>query len=391
MDDLTIPGFSVNVCNDTVVKCQGENEEISMFNSTVIYRNQNGTCIRMAGPYFSEEDYLQKDGDSFYFVSTGDYCRYFDNEHQYFTTKYLFKDTKDEKDTIDFNHLLTPDANVKRNCYDTLEISVNYKKHTDYLLIQKFFSDYHYFTGVVFLIIGVYLLGFAQFKKITKFTVGVVFGEISSFTFGVGLIGIKYIHMEWAFFIIGLALGGFVGYFCLGGSRLYRVILAFTAGFIFGVIIFDVLFTHLISRLCQILLFDTIMIFMSLALLIIHLQHSFHYFYNSIIGSYILVRGFCLLIRDAGKYARYRELQLQIYMLTKNEVDMARHFYEELWPTYYVYTIIMFIVMGGSIVFYYFKLYNKDEEAQYEKEKEAQNKLLKDKTTSLEDIKEPLD
>ena len=391
MDDLTIPGFSVNVCNDTVVKCQGENEEISMFNSTVIYRNQNGTCIRMAGPYFSEEDYLQKDGDSFYFVSTGDYCRYFENEHQYFTTKYLFKDTKDEKDTIDFNHLLTPDANVKRNCYDTLEISVNYKKHTDYLLIQKFFSDYHYLTGVVFLIIGVYLLGFAQFKKITKFTVGVVFGEISSFTFGVGLIGIKYIHMEWAFFIIGLALGGFVGYFCLGGSRLYRVILAFTAGFIFGVIIFDVLFTHLISRLCQILLFDTIMIFMSLALLIIHLQHSFHYFYNSIIGSYILVRGFCLLIRDAGKYARYRELQLQIYMLTKNEVDMARHFYEELWPTYYVYTIIMFIVMGGSIVFYYFKLYNKDEEAQYEKEKEAQNKLLKDKTTSLEDIKEPLD
>ena len=391
MDDLTIPGFSVNVCNDTVVKCQGENEEISMFNSTVIYRNQNGTCIRMAGPYFSEEDYLQKDGDSFYFVSTGDYCRYFDNEHQYFTTKYLFKDTKDEKDTIDFNHLLTPDANVKRNCYDTLEISVNYKKHTDYLLIQKFFSDYHSFTGVVFLIIGVYLLGFAQFKKITKFTVGVVFGEISSFTFGVGLIGIKYIHMEWAFFIIGLALGGFVGYFCLGGSRLYRVILALTAGFIFGVIIFDVLFTHLISRLCQILLFDTIMIFMSLALLIIHLQHSFHYFYNSIIGSYILVRGFCLLIRDAGKYARYRELQLQIYMLTKNEVDMARHFYEELWPTYYVYTIIMFLVMGGSIVFYYFKLYNKDEEAQYEKEKEAQNKLLKDKTTSLEDIKEPLD
>lgn len=391
MDDLTISGFSVNVCNDTVVKCQGENEEISMFNSTVIYRNKNGTCTRMAGPYFSEEDYLQKDGDSFYFVSTGDYCRYFENEHQYFTTKYLFKDTKDEKDTIDFNHLLTPDANVKRNCYDTLEISVNYKKHTDYLLIQKFFSDYHYFTGVVFLIIGVYLLGFAQFKKITKFTVGVVFGEISSFTFGVGLIGIKYIHMEWAFFIIGLALGGFVGYFCLGGSRLYRVILAFTAGFIFGVIIFDVLFTHLISRLCQILLFDTIMIFMSLALLIIHLQHSFHYFYNSIIGSYILVRGFCLLIRDAGKYARYRELQLQIYMLTKNEVDMARHFYEELWPTYYVYTIIMFIVMGGSIVFYYFKLYNKDEEAQYEKEKEAQNKLLKDKTTSLEDIKEPLD
>ena len=287
MDDLTISGFSVNVCNDTVVKCQGENEEISMFNSTVIYRNQNGTCIRMAGPYFSEEDYLQKDGDSFYFVSTGDYCRYFNNEHQYFTTKYLFKDTKDEKDTIDFNHLLTPDANVKRNCYDTLEISVNYKKHTDYLLIQKFFSDYHYFTGVVFLIIGVYLLGFAQFKKITKFTVGVVFGEISSFTFGVGLIGIKYIHMEWAFFIIGLALGGFVGYFCLGGSRLYRVILAFTAGFIFGVIIFDVLFTHLISRLCQILLFDTIMIFMSLALLIIHLQHSFHYFYNLLKNSLV--------------------------------------------------------------------------------------------------------
>lgn len=392
IDDENVAGFTVNVCNDTVIKCHNEtNGTFIMFNSTIIYRNGNGSCIRMAAPYFSKENYLQKIGKTFAFNSTGDFCRTINGTDYYHTTQYIFTDTKEEKDTVPFTDLLKPDANVKRNCDDTLKIKVNYEKHTDHLLIQKFFSDYHYVTGAVFFIVGVYLLVFAQFKKITKFTVSTVFGEIFSFTFGVGILGIKYIHMEWAFFIIGLALGGFVGYFCLGGSRLYRVILALTAGFIFGIIIFDVLFIHLISRLCQILLVDTLLIFMSLGVLIIHLQHAFHYFYNSVIGSYILVRGFCLLIRDAGKHARYRELQLQIYMLEKNEVDMARHFYEELWPTYYIYTIIMFIVMGGSITFYFFRLYNKDEEAQDEKEKENQNKLMKDRTTSLDDIKEPLD
>ena len=393
IDDVKEVGFSVNVCNDTVIKCKNEknNEEFTMFNSTIIYRNGTGACTRMAGPYFSKENYLQKSGETFTYVSSGDYCRKINNVQEYHTTRYIFSDTKEEKDTVGFTDLLTPNADVKRFCEDKLQIKVNYEKHTDHLLIQKFFSDYHYFTGVVFLIVGVYLLAFAQYKKITKFTVSTVFGEIFSFSFGVGILGIKYIHMEWAFFIIGLALGAFVGYFCLGGSRLYRVILALTAGFIFGIIIFDVLFTHLISRLCHILLVDTLLIFMSLGVLIIHLQHAFHYFYNSIIGSYILVRGFCLLIRDAGKNARYRELQLQIYMLEKSEVDMARHFYEELWPTYYIYTIIMFIVMGGSITYYFFKVYNKDEEAQDEKEKENQNKLMKDRTTSIEDIKEPLD
>ena len=194
--------------------------------------------------------------------------------------------------------------------------------------------------------------------------------------------------MEWAFFIIGLVIGLFLGYFCLGGSKLYRVILALTAGFIFGIIFFDIIFTHLCSRLSEILFTDTVIIFMSLFVLILTLQHSFHYFYDSIIGSYVFVRGICLLFKDVGKYARYRELNLLLYLIGKNEIELAKYYYNESWPIYYVYIIIMFLIMGGSIFYYYLKLYKKDEEDLSEKDENMQKELLKEKTTAGDDDKD---
>ena len=82
-----------------------------------------------------------------------------------------------------------------------------------------------------------------------------------------------------------------MGYFCLGGSRLFRVILALDCGYIFGLIFFDIFFTHLCTRLSEILLADTLIIFMSLSVVIMCLNHSLHYFYDSIIGSYISFLG----------------------------------------------------------------------------------------------------
>ena len=48
----------------------------------------------------------------------------------------------------------------------------------------------------------------------------------------------------------------------------------------------------------------------------------------------------------------------------------------------------MFVVMAGSIVFYYFKTYKRDEEDEKDKEKENQKKLMKGRTSSVDDDKE---
>ena len=286
---------------------------------------------------------------------------------------------------MDFHIKDIPNTDMSESCYRTLPIDVHYESITDQLLIQKFFSDYYIGTGIIFVILGVYLLAFAKYKKPTKFIISAICGQIVIFTFFVGLIGIHYIYMEWAFLIAGLALGGFLGYFCLGGMRLYRVVLAVTSGYIFGIMFFDIIFTHLCTRLSQILLFDTIIIFISLFILIICLQHSFHYFYDSIIGGYLFVRGFCLLIKDAGKYARYRELNLLLYIIGKNEIELAEYYYENSWPIYYFYLIIMFLIIGGSIVFYYFKLYKKDDEDKIESDEQSQKQLMGERTTSIDD------
>ena len=384
--ETEITGISVNICNDTYLECNNDTNNITVFNSIAIYRTKEGKCIRIAGQFFNDKNYLTKINDElFKYNSTGDICK--ENENISFITTYEFRNTAG-KGSVEYNKIPVPYSHMNEACDRTLEIYVNFESITDQLLIQKFFSNYHYFTGIVFVAAGVYLLVFAKYKKITKFLIGTIFGQIFSFTFGVGMVGIHYIHMEWGFFVVGLAIGGFLGYFSLGGSKLFRVILALTAGFIFGIIFFDIIFTHLCTRLSEILLTDTVIIFMSLFVLVLSLQHSFHYFYDSIIGSYLLVRGFCLLFKDVGKYARYRDLNLFLYLIGKNEIELAKYYYKESWPIYYVYIIIMFLIMGGSIFYYYLKLYNKDEEDIIEKDENAQKQLLKEKTTAGDDDKD---
>ena len=58
IDDENVAGFTVNVCNDTVIKCHNEtNGTFIMFNSTIIYRNGNGFILIS---YMSLEDLVKK-------------------------------------------------------------------------------------------------------------------------------------------------------------------------------------------------------------------------------------------------------------------------------------------------------------------------------------------
>ena len=354
------------------------NETSYVFNSLAIYRDQFGNCTRVAGQFFNNHNYLIQGKNNFTYVSEGDIC--FGNQ-SYVITYAFINDPKISIPTVNYN-IKIPHYSMIDDCTRKLEIKINFENYKEDLYIQKFFCDYYILTGILFIIIGVYLLIFAKYKKITKFIIGTTFGEIFIFAICTGFIYFQVDKLEWAFFIVGLAIGGFLGYFSLGGNRLYRVILALTAGFIFGLMVFDILFTHLCSRLSQVLLFDTLLIFMSLFVLIIYLQHSFHYFYDSIIGGYLFVRGFCLLIHKAGKYARYRELNILLYLLNKYEVELAKYFYEEKWPIYYVYTILMILVISGSIVYYFLKVYKRDLEDEIEKEENSQKEMLRNKSTS---------
>ena len=392
-DDLNVKGFSINICNDTVISCKDKTSNgtnsFLMYNSTAIYRS-NTSCVRVANKFFNDENYLEltqkRDGknlEKFVIKSEGDKC----NSTHNFTLSYLFSDPGSGREAVNYDKMDIPDRFMTEECDRKLEITVKYESITDRLLIQKFFSNYHIATGIIFFGVGLFLMVFAKQKKPTKFLLGIIFGEIFIFTFFVGMIGIYYKYMEWAFFITGLAIGGFLGYFMLGGSRLYRVILALDCGFIFGLIFFDVFFTHLCTRLSQILLCDTLLIFMSLFLVIICLEHSFHFFFNSIIGSYIFIRGICCLIKDAGKYAGFRELNLLLYLIGKNETELAIYYYDNYWPIYYLYTILMFVFMAGSIVYYFFNAYKKDEDYLKEIDEKSQKQLLKDQSTAVDEDK----
>ena len=254
-----------------------------------------------------------------------------------------------------------------------------------HLLIQKFCNNYWYFTGLVFFVFGAYLLVLAQNKKVTKFIVGMIFGEILIFTGACGIFGLKYEHMEWPLFVVGFFIGGFLGYFSLKNNKLYRKYLSITAGFIFGLTMFDIIFLHQNFQLTEILLTDSILIFMGLFFIIIYLLPEYHYFCDSIIGSYLFIRGISILFYKLGKYARYRELQLILYLINNMEFDYAKYYYDEKWPVYYIYDIFIFLFMIASMIYYSLKVVGKDDDEDEEEEKNPEQKLIGSQKTTFID------
>ena len=153
--------------------------------------------------------------NTYIYNTSGDFCKN-DTEGKpiYYSTSYVFNNIPSGQEKVEY-HIDVPYSHMIEECGRTIEIKVNFENVADQLLIQKFFSNYHIATGIIFFGVGLFLLVFAKRKKETKFILGIIFGEIFIFTFFVGMVGIHYKHMEWAFFITGLAIGGFLGYFML--------------------------------------------------------------------------------------------------------------------------------------------------------------------------------
>ena len=312
-------------------------------------------------------------GDSHYKV-----IYYFNNKEK----------NKEDEQPVNYKNLNLPNKTNEEDCLRKIEININFEENIKYLLIQKFMNDYWIFTGIVFLIIGTYLMIFARNKRSTKFIISIIFGEIISFTIACGLFGFDNKYIEWCFFAVGIVLGFIIGFFSLKGNRLFNCILSINAGYIFGFIIFDFIFCHQNYKLAQILLTDNILVFTGLVSICIYLAPRYHYYCNSIIGSYIFVRGITILCQKLGKYGRFRELQLILYLLNRYELEYANHYYKEHWPIYFVYDIIIVLFMVLSIFYYNYSIIGKhfDDESDEENEENLEENLNGRKySTSLEE------
>ena len=391
--DINSTGFFLNICNDTVVTCGDENNPELYFDSSFIYRNGVGQCIRISGTFYkyeynkSEKNFLIYDSKNkiFEYVSDGgDLCW----ENTTFKTKFVFHNDKNlDYPNLEYEYKKNApnimNEGARDNCLRIIDITVNFEQSIDHLHIQKFFNNYWIFTGIVLFIIGIYLMILAQNKKATKFVIGVIFGEIFTFTISCGIIGFKVQSLEWFLFIAGIIIGGFIGYFSLEKNKLYRKFLSLTAGYILGIFLFDIIFLHQNYQSLAVFLTDSILIFMVLIFTFIYLLPEYHYFCDSIIGAYLFIRGISVLMQKLGKYGRYRELQLILYLINNFEFEYAKYFYKKQWPLYFIYDIFIFLFMVVSMLYYYFKAVGKDEDEEEEKEdKIPEMKLLSNKKTT---------
>ena len=372
-------GWSINICNDTVLKCRNKatNETELYYDSSAIYRDDEGYCTRVAGSFFkNDKNYALNYKENYfeYIAFKGDYI----SETSYFNITYRFKDSKyyNEKERVEYQKLDIPNPGLGRTgCERTLDIFVDFEGSTEYLLIQRFMNDYWYFTGPVFFILGIYLMILATNTIATKFVICVIFGEILTFTIACGMLGLSYKYLEWILFVVGIILGIYIGYFSFNGYKLFKTILSITAGYILVIVIFDIIFLYGKFQLSEILLTNTILVFIGMAVVSIHLAPDYHYLCDSVIGGYLFIRGLTILMQYTGRYGRYRELQLILYLINNLEFNLAQYCFTNYWPIYYVYDIFIIIFIAVSMFYYIVKAVGKDEEEE-ENEKNPEEKLI---------------
>ena len=384
-------GWIINICNDTVAECLNISEndtnanisnsqKVLISDSLMIYRDRDYKCRRATGGFFDQKNSTNltyhKDFKNFWFEyhpPEGDKCG--DND-RYRTVIKFTHNRNDNKAVVHYKGIeILSDINTY-GCDRNLNIELNLET-PEYLLIQIMLNNYYLVTGFIFLIVGIFLMFLAKNKKAIKFIIGCIFAEILSFSIGCGIFGLSIKYMELVLAFVGIFVGCFIGYFCLGGNKLFKVILSITAGFIFGLFFFDIAFVSGNYQLTVVLLINTILIFIGLFIVVVQFLPNFHVFYDSVIGSYIFVRGMSVLLYKIGGKVRYRELQIILFLVNRHEYQYAEYFYQNKWKYYWVYDIFIFIFMGVSIYYYVVKLYGRDDyEEKDEEEENPEEKLI---------------
>ena len=358
--------FSINICNDTIYeKMINETKKIKVDSQIVYYENSTNP-IRLAGPFYflkidsfkniSILDKFEENNTYIYKPQLGDFC---DNDTtNNYSTNVIFEDKNIDEEKIEIFEY--PNASI---CNSTLKLNFNKEYATDYLLLQIVLNNAYIFTGIVFILLGIFLsfLSF-HFKSITKIVISVVFGQLLMFNIAMICIGNATSLKEYLYILIiglGLLISVPFIYFTRTIEKLYSIILSFSAGYICGIFIYEIFFFNTNSVLSQSILIDVLLIstttFIGLNLIVP--RNSIYY--PPFIGSYILIRGFSLFIYNITDKGGFGDLHLLIYLIELQETNLVDEYFQNDYKYFYVYLIFIGVVLIASEVYILIK--NKDD------------------------------
>ena len=261
-----------------------------------------------------------------------------------------------------------------------MTVQVNFDGITRHLLIQRVLNNYYIITGIIFLIIGIILCFFGTLDVLPVISVCMIFGQIISFFVFEIIIGINKKWFEFLYIAIGILIGGLSIFLSAKNHNIYKSILGITSGIIFGIYIAEIFIFSSSFILIYSVFLDTLLISIVSFLIIVRIIKKYYTFLYSLIGGYILVRGLSILL---FKWLRYRELQIILYFIDRNEWEyIINNSKDDLWNSYYIYDILILVFIVISMIFYWIqrnffksKLLKSKKEEQNKTETEIENDL----------------
>ena len=356
-----ISDWAINLCNDTRNPCLPDN--INDYTSQIFYKNYD--CKKLTGAwhrpiYNSGKIYYNKSGniDQYIFQpALGDFCNIGNTNY---STKIIFEgdnNINNKKALI----IKLPDTSI---CSSEMIVNVNLNYAKDYLILPKILNDYGIFTGIIFLLIGIYFCFLVnKFESLTKYITILIFSEIFTFAFELFIFNstMKYLEIILAF--VGLIIGIFLSLLSKKmGKNIFKIFLAANSGLIFGLFFFDIVFLYGNFFFINSMLIDTLLVFIILSITTVYVFPDFNIFYNSFFGSYILIRGISILISKIKNNYGYRDLQLLIYLINNYEIESANHYLTEVYKFFWIYDICISCLIIISIVYYKFNTKNNEED-----------------------------
>lgn len=264
--------------------------------------------------------------------------------------------------------------------FTNMTVQVNFDGITRHLLIQRVFNNYYIITGIIFLIIGIILCFFGTFDVLPVISVCMIFGQIISFFVFEIIIGINKKWFEFLYIAIGILIGGLSIFLSAKNHNIFKSILGITSGIIFGIYIAEIFIFSSSFILIYSVFLDTLLISIVSFLIIVRIIKKYYTFLYSLIGGYVLVRGLSILL---FKWLRYRELQIILYFIDRNEWEyIINNSKDDLWNSYYIYDILILVFIVISLIFYWIqrnffksKLLKSKKEEQNKTETEIENDL----------------
>lgn len=378
----------INLCNDTIYLKENSTDE-KKYDSQIVYHD-NEKNYRLTGAFLKllneEEVYITINYNNRYLYKpqSGSICDIYNKRN--YSTSIIFENSivSDEKYAEIYE---LPNIN---DCNSQMKLHFNIEYAKDYLILQKLLNDNYIFSGIIFIILGIYFCFFSfRFEILTKIIVCLVFGEITMFSIEIMLIGnstsLKRC-VDILIIICGVILGGIFAFLCLKkkkNTRLYFIILSFSSGFVNGIYVFDMCFIGTNCILTVDILIDCICIFTISFIGLMQIIPKHYIYYPPVIGSYTLVRGVSLFLYHFSDKMGYRDLQLLLYLVKRYENELVDKYLKNNFKYFWVYIILNTLILILSEILIYCLNRNKDNTIIIDDDDEEEDKSTELNGTSL--------